>query len=320
MRIIKFDIVCIGHVLYDIRCYVNNFPSPDKLAVIMGRLKSGIGGSTANSAVAASKLGLECGIIGKIGFDEYGWSVIQSFRDYGINMDHVLVDFSNPTGVSLITVDKDGTPEFVQMIGASEPISPEEIRPEYIGTSKHLHMTGLNMEALIKSSQIAKDYGKTVSFDPGRKKSDLGYKVLLPILENVDILLVNQSEAKILLGAEKDAEITGVMKKLRERIGKHKIFVAKGGYRNLHVYSPEGDFSISPFNVKVVDTIGAGDAFDGSFITAFLRGESCEDAAIYGAACGSLKCECEGAQSGPNKEKLEAFVKENRKALEITRL
>ena len=313
----KFDIVCIGHVLYDIRCYVDNFPSPDKLAVIMGRLKSGIGGSTANSAVTASKLGLKCGIIGKVGFDEYGWSVIQSFRNYDINMDHILVDFSNPTGVSLITVDKEGTPEFVQMIGASEPISPEEIRPEYIGTSRHLHMTGLNMEALVKSSEIAKDFGKTVSFDPGRKKSDLGYRILLPVLENVDMLLVNQSEAKGLLGADQDMEITDVMKKLRERIGKNKTYVVKGGYRNLLVYSPTGDFSVSPFNVKVVDTIGAGDAFDASFVTAFLKGKNLEDAAIYGAACGSLKCECEGAQSAPTKSKLEAFIEENESEIKI---
>ncbi|UCE29789.1 MAG: carbohydrate kinase family protein [Candidatus Bathyarchaeota archaeon] len=313
----KFDIVCIGHVLYDIRCYVDDFPSPDKLAVIMGRLKSGIGGSTANSAVTASKLGLKCGLIGKVGFDEYGWSVIQSFRNYGINMDHILVDFSNPTGVSLITVDKGGTPEFVQMIGASEPISPEEIRPEYIGTSRHIHMTGLNMEALLKSSEIAKDFGKTVSFDPGRKKSDLGYKKLMPVLKNVDILFVNQSEAKSLLGADHDAEITGVMKKLRERIGADKTYVAKGGYRNLLVYSPTGDFWVSPFNVMVVDTIGAGDAFDGSFVTAFIEGKDFEDAALYGAACGSLKCECEGAQSGPSKSKLKTFIEEKRNEIEI---
>lgn len=308
----KFDIVCIGHVLYDIRCYVDNFPSPDKLAVIMGRLKSSMGGSTANSAVTASKLGLKCGIIGKVGFDEYGWSVVQSFRNYGINMDHILVDFSNPTGVSLITVDKEGTPEFVQMIGASEPISPEDIRPEYIGTSRHLHMTGLNLEALVKSSEIAKDFGKTVSFDPGRKKSDLGYRMLLPVLENVDVLLVNQREAKSLLGVDDNMEIISVMKKLRKRIGKNKTYVVKGGCKNLVVCSPADDFLVSSFNVKVVDTIGAGDAFDAGFLTAFLKGENLEDAAIYGAACGSLKCECEGAQSAPSKSKLEAFIEENK--------
>ena len=316
----KFDIVCIGHVVYDIRCYVDNFPSPDKLAVIMGRLKSSIGGSTANSAVTASKLGLKCGIIGKVGFDEYGWSVVQSFRNYGINMDHILVDFSNPTGVSLITVDNEGTPEFVQMIGASEPILPEDIQPEYIGTSRHLHMTGLNLEALVKSSEIAKDFGKTVSFDPGRKKSDLGYKMLLPVLENVDILLVNQREARSLLGTEDDMEITGVMNKLRKRIGKDKTYVVKGGCENLVVFSPTADFSVSPFNVKVVDTVGAGDAFDAGFVTAFLKGKNLEDAAVYGAACGSLKCECEGAQSAPSKLKLKAFIEENKSEAKIVNM
>lgn len=316
----KFDIVCIGHVLYDIRCYVDNFPSPDKLAVIMGRLKSSVGGSAANSAVEASKLGPKCGVIGKVGFDEYGWSVIQGFRNHGINMDHILVDFSNPTGVSLITVDKKGIPEFVQMIGASEPIFPEDIRPEYIGTSRHLHMTGVNLEALTKSSEIAKDFGKTVSFDPGRKKSQLGYKTLLPVLENVDILLVNQKEVKALLGADDDVELISVMKKLRKKIGKNKTYVVKGGSKHVLVYSPNADFSVSPFDVKVVDTIGAGDAFDAAFLTAFLEGKNLEDAAIYGAACGSLKCEREGAQSAPNKSELETFIEENKSEVRVVNL
>ncbi len=316
----KFDIVCIGHVLYDIRCYVDIFPSPDKLAVINGRLKSGMGGSAANSAVTASKLGLKCGIIGKVGFDEYGWSVVQNFRNCDINVDHLLVDFGNPTGVSLITVDKDGTPEFVQMIGASEPISPEDIRQEYIGTSRHLHMTGLNLEALIRSSEIAKDFGKTVSFDPGRKKSDLGYKILLPVLRNTDILLVNQREARSLVGASDNIGMKSVMDELKKRIGKSKTYVVKGGRRNIFVSSPDGDFSISPFEVNVVDTIGAGDAFDAGLVVAFLKGKNIEDAVIHAAACGSLKCECEGAQSSPNESKVEAFVEENRSEVKIVDL
>lgn len=314
------DIVCLGHVLYDIRCYVETFPAPDKLAVIMGRLKSTIGGSAANSAIEASKLGLKAGVIGKVGFDEYGWSVVQRFRNYNVNVDHILVDFKNPTGVSLITVNKEGIPQFVQMIGASEPIYPNEIRPRYIQDSRHLHMTGVNLGALIGASEIAKDSGKTVSFDPGRKKSELGYRKLFPVLENVDILFVNRREARTLLGANDDAEIMDVIKKLRKIIEKDKIFVVKGGSEDILVYSPTAEFSVSPFKVKVVDTIGAGDAFATGFLTAFLQGRDLEDAVIYGAACGSMKCAGEGAQSAPDKLELEKFLEENMSQAKITKL
>jgi len=314
------DLVCIGHVLYDIRCYVEDFPAPDKLAVIMGRLKSSVGGSAANSAIQASKLGLKTGVIGKVGFDEHGWSVVQNFRNYNVNVDHILVDFKKPTGVSLITVNKEGTPTFVQMIGASEPIYPNEIRQEYIQSSQHLHMTGVNLGAMVSASEIAKSSGKTVSMDPGRKKSEFGYKKLFPALENVDILFVNRREAMILLGANNDMEIMNVIKNLRKAIGKDKTFVVKGGSDNILVYSPNADFSVSPFPVKVVDTIGAGDAFAGGFLTAFLQGRDLEDAVIYGAACGSLKCVGEGAQSGPNKLELEKFLEENMSQAKITKL
>ncbi len=305
------DIVGLGHLLYDIRCYVNDFPSPDKLAVIMGRLKFSAGGSAANSTVAASKLELKSGIIGKVGFDEYGWSVIQSLRKQKVNLDHALVDLQNPTGVSLITVNKKGIPEFVQMLGASEPICPEEIRPNYIKEARHLHMTGLNLEALVKASESAKNHNLTVSFDPGRKKSELGYKTLMPVLKNVDILFVNRKEARALLAVDSQEPIMNVMEKLQNKIGKDKTYIVKGGKEEVLAYSPYAEFSVSTLKIKVVDTVGAGDAFNAGFLTAFLEGKSLHDAVIYGVGCSAIKCKREGAQSSPNRLELEKFLEEN---------
>jgi ribokinase len=311
---LTLDVVCIGHLLYDIRCYVNDFPLPDKLAVIMGRLKFSPGGSATNTAVAVSKLGLKSGLIGKVGFDEYGWSVVQSLRKQDVNLDHVLVDFQNPTGVSLITVNKEGIPQFVQMIGASEPVSPTEINSDYIKNARHLHMTGLNLEALVEASQTAKNSGLTVSFDPGRKKSELGYKTLLPALKNVDILFTNRKEARALLGVNADETIELVMEKLRSKVGKEKTYIVKGGGKDVLVYSPTEQFSVPTFKVQVKDTIGAGDAFNAGFLTAFLKGKTLREAVIYGVGCSAIKCTREGAQSSPSKVELEEFLRRNRKS------
>jgi len=312
----KFDLVCLGHVLYDIRCYVNSFPLPDKLSIMEGRLKYSGGGSAANVAVNSTKLGLKTGMIGKVGFDEYGWFVVQNFRNFGINTDHILVDFKNPTGVSLIIVNGQGVPEFIQMIGASEPILPEEFQAEYIQKARHLHMSGINLEALKHASKIARDSGVTVSLDSGRKKSELGLKKLKPILKNIDTLIINRHEAKVLLDLEEQAKILDVAKKLRKRIGEDKTYVIKGGKENIVVLSSNGDFLVPSFKVAVKDTIGAGDAFDAGFLTAMLRGKTLEDATVYGAACGSLKCTREGAQSAPDKSTLETFLKENEHNIE----
>ncbi|MFB0514964.1 MAG: carbohydrate kinase family protein [Candidatus Bathyarchaeia archaeon] len=314
------DVACIGHLLYDIRCYVNDFPLPDKLAVIMGHLKFSAGGSAANSAVAAFKLGLKSGIIGKVGFDEYGWSVIQSLRKQKVNLDHALVDFQNPTGVSLITVNRKGIPQFVQMIGASEPICPEEIRRRYVEDARHLHMTGLNLEALVKAAEIAKNYNLTVSFDPGRKKSELGYKTLMPVLKKVDILFVNRKEARALLAVDAEEPIINVMKKLKSKIGKDKKFIVKGGKENVLAYSPTTGFSVSTFKVKVIDTVGAGDAFNAGFLAAFLEGKSLHDSVIYGVGCSAIKCTREGAQSSPSKLELEEFLEENKSGVKLRKL
>jgi len=312
--------VCLGHVLYDIRCYVDSFPLPDKLSIMAGRLGHSGGGSAANVAVNSQRLGLKTGMIGKVGFDEYGWFVAQNFRNFGINTDHILVDFKNPTGVSLIIVNKQGVPEFIQMIGASEPILPEEIREEYIQKARHLHMSGINLEALLHASEIAKDSGLTVSFDSGRKKSELGLKKLKPILKNIDTLIINRHEAKVMLDLEDDTKILDVATKLREKIGENKTYLIKGGRENVLTYSPNGDFVFSTFKVPVKDTIGAGDAFDAGFLAATLRGKTLKDAVVYGSACGSLKCMQEGAQSAPDRSALETFLRENKDKNEIWNL
>ncbi len=310
----------MGHLLYDIRCYVNNFPLPDKLAVIMGHLKFSAGGSAANSAVAASKLELKTGTIGKVGFDEYGWSVIQSLRAQNVNLDHALVDFHNPTGVSLITVNRKGIPQFVQMLGASEPICPEEMRPNYVEAARHLHMTGLNLEALVKAAEIAKNSDRTVSFDPGRKVSELGYKALEPVLKNVDILFTNRKEARALLAVETDTPISNVMEKMRTKMGEDKIYIIKGGVEDILAYSPTAEFSVSTFKIKVRDTVGAGDAFNAGFLAKFLKGESLRDAVVYGVACSAIKCTREGAQSSPSKSELAKFFEEHKSNVQFGNL
>jgi ribokinase len=283
----------------------------------MGRLKFSPGGSATNTAVAVSKLGLRSGLIGKVGFDEYGWSVIQSLRKQEVNLDHVLVDFQNPTGVSLITVNKEGIPQFVQMIGASEPISPKEISSKYIKNARHLHMTGLNLEALTKASQTAKSFGLTVSFDPGRKKSEPGYKALLPVLKNVDILFTNQKEARALLGFNDGETIEFVVENLQSKVGRDKTYVVKGGGKDILVYSPDEQFSVSTFKVQVIDTIGAGDAFNAGFLTAFLQGKGLRESVIYGVGCSAIKCTREGAQSSPSKSELEEFLQRNKKDIKV---
>jgi ribokinase len=316
----KFDLVCLGHVLYDIRCYVDSFPLPDKLNIMAGRLKHSGGGSAANVAANSARLGLKTGMIGKVGFDEYGWFVVQNLRSSEVNTDHILVDFKNPTGVSLILVNGKGVPEFIQMIGASEPILSKEIQEEYICRARHLHMSGINLEALTYASQIAKDSGVTVSFDSGRKKSELGFKKLKSVLKNVDTLIINRYESRVMLGLEANAKTLDIAQIMRKKIGKDKTFVIKGGKENILVCSPGGNFVVPSFKVAVKDTIGAGDAFDAGFLAALLRGKTLEDAVVCGAACGSLKCIKEGAQSAPDKSTLEMFLKENRDYVEIWNL
>ncbi|MEM2901051.1 MAG: carbohydrate kinase family protein [Thermoplasmata archaeon] len=299
-----FDLICIGHLVFDIRAYVKDFPVPDKTTFTLGNMQTGGGGSANNVAVQARKLGLDVGIIGRVGFDDNGRFLFDNLFNNNIDASGIKIDPFKPTGMSIVIVKETGEVEIVEMIGANEPLFPEEVNEHYVRNTKWLHMTGTSIQALEKASEIAKKSGAKVSFDPGRSKSHLGYKIMEKVLENVDYLIVNRKEARDLLGLSKETDIIEVCSRLPEYIGRKKTYILKGGKEEIYVISEKGRFSTPTHKVDVVDTVGGGDSFAGGVIYALSKGLEIQSAVEFANRVASIKVARLGAQSGPSLEEM----------------
>jgi ribokinase len=313
--LIMFDVVCIGHILYDTRSFVEEFPKPDKMTFVKGTITHSIGGSATNVACNLSKLGMKTALIGKIGYDDHGKYLLEQLKFYGVESKYVKITIEKPTGVSMIVINKNGEPLLFEMIGANEPLHKSEISKEAIENSSHLHMSGTTLEALAYAARLAKKMKKTVSFDPGRSKSQAGFKKLYMILKNVDILLTTRVEITRIVD-HPEYEFQRAVELLRKKL-KEKIIIVKGGKDKTFAYLKEKAFSVSTVPVKVVDTIGAGDAFDAGFLHKFLMGEKIEDCVKFANACGALKVTREGAAGLPMKDEVYAFYRKVKNKMKV---
>jgi ribokinase len=129
------------------------------------------------------------------------------------------------------------------------------------------------------------------------------------MMTNIYCLLPNETELSLLSGkAVEDVDSAREAAKLLLDKGLPAVVVTLGAKGSL-VVTKEGAKHIPPFEVQVVDTTGAGDAFIGGFAAALVQGKTPEEAARYGNACGALATTKAGAQSSlPTKEEVEKLL------------
>lgn len=311
-----FDVLGIGHILYDTRSYVGEFPRPDRTSFVKGTIKHSIGGSATNVACNLSKLGLKTAVIGKIGNDDHGKYLLSQLKFYRVDSKFVKVDSKNPTGVAMIVIGRGGEPLLFEMIGANGSLSQKDISSSAIKNSKHLHMSGSPLSALELAAGLAKKFNRKVSFDPGRTGSEAGFKNLYPILRNVDILITNKSEITRIASFPED-DFEGSFEFLKKKL-KDRVIILKSGKQDTVVYQRGRMFSVSTVPIKkVVDTIGSGDAFASGFLYKFLGGEKMEGCVKFGNVCGALKATFEGAAGLPRKNEVERFYRNVSKKVKI---
>lgn len=299
----KPEVVGFGHILYDMRCYVDRFPKPDKTSFIRGRIKGSVGGSATNVICNLAKLGRKPALLGKIGFDSHGEAIMKYFRSLGVDSSGVRIDSRAPTGLSIVVVDQKGQPAVVEMLGANDRFLPKDIDFSPIDSAKLVHLTGAPLRSLELVSARAKAARAVVTFDPGRSISRLGCRKLGRVLANTDLLIINRKEAAELGGLARLAKTLPT-----------KTIVVKGGSKPTVIYDPldSAFVEVGVIPIKVKDTIGSGDAFSAGLIARLLEGNSVWEAVAYGNACGALKATREGADGLPHRKEVDRFYMRNR--------
>jgi ribokinase len=248
------------------------------------------GGKGANQAVAAARLGADVRMLGRVGEDAFGATLVENLRSNGVDTSHVRPVPDAPTGSAFITVTPDGENAIVVSPGANRAFSPREVREaseDLRGASVLVAQLEVPVEAVEVAAGITTGAGGRflLNLAPARE-------VPTALLNLCDPLVVNRHEAAFLLGEEPEPE-EGARRLLG--LGPRTAVVTLGA-EGAVLATPDGTEIFPAPKVEVVDTTGAGDAFVSALAARLAAGDDLSDAVPYAVRAGAFAVTREGAQ------------------------
>lgn len=302
-------IAVVGSINMDVTAYMYRLPKPGE--TLHGKeYIVGLGGKGANQAVAAKKLGSDVAFIGRIGADDFGKGAERALSSYGLDLSLIRKDADGATGIAIINVGEGGENYISVVAGSNFRVDVSDVeagRKALEKTKVLLLQLEVPLEASLAAAAIVRQAGGTVILDPAPAKP------LEPhVLAAVDIITPNESEAGLLLGWQPQTPEDG-LKAARELKSRGvRTAVVKLGGKGLAVASDGLEKILPAFKVTPIDTVAAGDSFNGGFAHALEQGMGLEQALRYAAACGALSTTKKGASAAaPTKAEVEAFIAAN---------
>ncbi|MDB5556743.1 MAG: ribokinase [Rhizobium sp.] len=274
----------------------------------------GPGGKGSNQAVATARLGANSALLGMIGSDKLASIATDLYATEGVDSSLLSVRSERATGVGIIILNDKGENFIILDMGANELMDAAAVDAgEARIRQSDVVMTVLEIpvEAAARAMELGRRHGARTILNPAPARA-------LPdtIFANVDYLTPNESELRILLGLTADdprssRELAG---ELRRR-GVRNVVVTLGRTGAL-VLTDDLDVMVPAIEVEVVDTTGAGDAFNSGFAVALAEGRDIVDAVRFGVVCGGLACTRLGVIPGlPDRARADALFDEAKKTI-----
>lgn len=301
-------ILVVGSINMDLVIKAESIPKPGE-TISGGTFYRAYGGKGANQAVTVARLGEECYFVGRIGNDIFGGELKQNLIKNGVNIDYLVEDRDNPTGIAFIMVDKNGENSIIVAPGANRFLSQEDVtRSLPIMSKAKILLTQLEIpiDTVAFSLELAKRYKITTILNPAPAREIDPY-----ILSFADIVTPNESELKFLTGIEpqeeKDIIIAG--EKLLE-YGTKTVIVTLGS-KGAMIIEKDLRLHIPAIKVSPVDTTGAGDVFNGTLAVRLANGDSIANAVRYAVVSAGISVTRRGAQDSiPTLEEVNKFISE----------
>jgi len=275
--------------------------------VLGGRFFEGPGGKGSNQAIAAARLGAEVHFVGCVGQDRYGDDALKLWEDEGLYLG-VRRD-QRHTGVGIIFVFPDGDNAIVVAPGANASLSPGDVdlMEETISDCDVLLLQlEIRSETAIHAAKLAKNHGLRVVLNPAPVQP-----LSAEALRHVDVLTPNETEARVLLKEQPDADIRPERLAQRLRGAGARAVVLTLGKAGALVVDEGGAHAVPTPRVEVVDPTGAGDAFNGALAVALGEGKSLLEAAQWACYAGAhCATKMEVIPGLARRDRLEHFMRE----------
>ena len=267
------DITILGIFVADISFSGDKIPESGE-TILGDKYNVGPGGKGCNQAIAISRLGGKVNFISKLGKDEYGKLAINKLQENNIDTSNIIISEKHKTGVAGIHVDKNTGKNAITVVrGAPSSLTIEEIDSDIIKQSKiFLTQLEIPLDVTLYCLKSAKENDLINILNPApacRLSSDF--------FELVDYFTPNETEAEFYTGVKINNENNAKesAKKLI-KMGIKNVIITLGD-KGLFYSNGKKDIYIKANKVKAIDTTGAGDAFNGAFSLALLRGKKIKE-------------------------------------------
>jgi sugar/nucleoside kinase (ribokinase family) len=307
------EVLSAGIVVADHVCTpITHLPAAGELVMADGMLLT-IGGCAANAAVDLAKMGLNVGIVGRVGADVFGRVLSDLLRDAGVDTAHIKTSAGVDTSQTMIVNVAGQDRRFIHIFGANSDFRAadiplqllDEIKVLYVGG--YLVMPGVTQDELTAVFAAARAKSVKTVLDivvPSKGEYLSRFDRLLP---HVDVFLPNNHEGELITGEKdplKQAEVF-------QRLGAATTIVTMGGAGAVLV-SKDVKLRAGVFAVPLVDASGGGDAFDAGYICGLLRGMGPEDCLRIASALGASCVRAIGTTPGVfTHPECEAFLREH---------
>jgi sugar/nucleoside kinase (ribokinase family) len=265
-----------------------------------------LGSASAIFAAGIAKLGCAITFVSQVGKDSFGDFCVAALRDAGISTKHVQRKAGEKTGVT-IALSNTRDRALITFPGAIASFSAKDCDTSLMIGHQHLHLTSYYLQRGLKPSfpalfSHAKSAGLTTSFDPNTDPSQKWSRSIESVLKYVDVLFVNEREAKALTGRTNKRE---ALKALGQLV---PCAVVKQGPKGAVAIQNDEVVAGPGFKVEVLDTTGAGDSFAAGFVSAYVRRSPLAECLRVANACGALSTRKLGGTPGqPTKAELRMF-------------
>ena len=289
-------------------CFIGD-KIPNKGQTILGRKHLvGPGGKGSNQAIAAARLNGDVSFITKVGKDSHSEMAFNLYKDSGVKTHSIIKDEKLFTGVAGIMIDKDGNNAINIVSGAAEELINKDI-DNHIETIKKSEIFLTQMEApdetTIYALKKAREYKCITILNPApaRKIDEDNFKL-------IDFFTPNETEAEFYLNKniKTDTDIKNAANELLKKGIKNVIITL--GERGIYFANTKENFFLEAFKLKeaVIDTTGAGDAFNGAFAVGLANSLEIKDALTYAnKVAGISTTKLGAAASMPSAKELENY-------------
>lgn len=300
--------VCVlGSINMDLVIKVNEMPKEGE-TILSESFEKIAGGKGANQAVAARRCGNIVSMIGKIGKDDNGKILKGLLEEDSIDTNLIFEDENEPTGMAVITVNKNGNNSITVISGSNMTLNKDEIEKskEIIENSDILiSQFEVPEEVILEAFKIAKENNKITILNPAPAK-----KIDEELLKYTDIIIPNETEAEFLTGIKvNDLESAKLAANGLLEKGVKFVIVTLGS-KGAAVISKEDGQIVEAYKVKAIDTTAAGDSFIGGLSSKLdiesLSFENLLKAVKFANKVSSITVQRKGAQ--PSIARLEEVI------------